>query len=415
MRIDVRFSVLVGTGLLLFPGGAAAQTVRPAVGIPLQQAQALIARHDYAAALREIHAANAAGHLTSYETVVVAEIQGEEAAGAGDEIGAAKAYQTVLDAGIEPQATQLELTQAIAGFYYQAGDDAQAVTWIDRYIAAGGTDPRTRELLAQSYYRRGDYTQAAQAAWREQERAREAGEAVPEGSLQLLASAAQKSGDTAQYWSALKTLLSDYPSQAYWAQALGLVASSPEFSDSLTLEIYRLRLATGTLSAAGDYEDYAERAILAGEPAEAQRVINDGFASGILNDATDSGHALRLKVLAAKETAADAANLASRAQQAKADPDPKNLIDTGTDFVAQGQPAQGVELIQAGIGRGGINNPVAAALALGRAELTAGAKNAAISSFQSVPGYAALPNQALDPAAALAQLWVIFAQGNAKT
>ena len=58
--------------------------------------------------------------------------------------------KTVLASGAEPPATQTQLVQAIAGFYYQAQDYPHAVIWVNRYIAAHGQDTRTRALLAQA-------------------------------------------------------------------------------------------------------------------------------------------------------------------------------------------------------------------------------------------------------------------------
>jgi hypothetical protein len=63
------------------------------------------------------------------------------------------------------------------------------------------------------------------------------------------------------------------------------------------LDIYRLRRATGTLTAPGEYEDYAERAVLAGRRQEARDVITQGFSAQILTAQTDAGHAERLRTL----------------------------------------------------------------------------------------------------------------------
>ena len=131
-------SLLTGAALLVLPCFAGADTVRPAVGKPLQQAEALMQRGNYNAALQQVNKAATVGSLTPYETRVVAQLRGAAAAGAGDYTEAAVAYQTVLASGAEPLATQTLLVQAIAGFYYQAQDYPHAVIWVNRYIAAHG-------------------------------------------------------------------------------------------------------------------------------------------------------------------------------------------------------------------------------------------------------------------------------------
>jgi hypothetical protein len=296
----MKYATLLLTALLALPFAARADTVRPAVGKPLQQAEALIQEKNYPEALLKLQHAAAVPHLSPYESLIIAEVRGAADSGAGNYRDAAADYQQVLAAGNAPQAQQTQLIAAIASFYYQAADYPSAITWVNRYITAQGQDPRTRLLLAQAYYQSGDYPHAEQAAERDVQAAQITGQAVPESELQLLATSAQKSGDQPGYQVALRGLLVHYPSPQYWATAIDGVVATPGFPDRLTLDVYRLRRATGTLTAPGEYEDYAERAILAGRLQEARAVIAQGFASHNLNDQTDQGHAKRLQTLLAK-------------------------------------------------------------------------------------------------------------------
>jgi hypothetical protein len=352
-----------------------ADTVSASVGKPLQQAEALIARHDYQAALAQVSKARAAGNLTAYESLVVAQVEGIAASGAGEYTEAASAYETVLNSGSIPPATGIQYTQAIAGFYDQAHDYPHTIVWVNKYIAAGGSDSRTRILLAQAYYAQGDYAHAAQAVQRDQAAA--GNKPLPESELQLLASSAQKSGDTAGYQAALDALLAAYPSLQYWTSAIAGVTALPGFPDRLTLDVDRLRFATGTLTDPGDYEDYVERAILAGNPVEAHQVIEAGFSAGILNDQIDAGHAARLRALAAKQAASSPvtpASLLAGAQSARNAGDPDGALD------------------------------------LAIAYSNAGNRAAAIQSFKNLlAAPAASPS---DPDQALARLWLIHVESN---
>jgi hypothetical protein len=352
---------LLGAALLVLPCYAGADTVRPAVGVPLQKAEALMQAQKYPAALQQVDKASAVAGLTPYETLVIAQVRGAAAAGAGDYATAASAYQYVIASGTQPKAAQTQMIQAVAGFYYQAQDYPHTIIWVNRYIAAQGQEPATRALLAQSYYQTGDYKAAEQAAWREQKAAVITGQKLPEAELQLLASAADKSGDKDGYQSALEALLQAYPAADYWNEAIGDITASPAFPDALTLDVYRLRFATGTLTAAGDYEDYAERAILAGQPAEAKKILARGFSSGALTDATDAGHAARLRTLADTKAAGAA---------------PVSLNDATP-------------------------SPIDA----GAAAYQAGNTQNAIATFKKTPGYSeGITNS---PTAALARLWVV--------
>ena len=159
------------------------------------------------------------------------------------------------------------------------------------------------------------------------------GAAASEAELQLGVSAAQKSGDAQGEFEALQTLLRLHPSAPYWNEAIALVATQPSFPDVLTIDVYRLRAATSTLISADDIEDYAERAILDGQPGEALRALNAGFANGALNSQTDGGHAERLRTLAT-DTAPPPAPLRS--------PTPlEQAIASGHGFAALPGYAQG--------------------------------------------------------------------------
>jgi hypothetical protein len=339
---------------------ACAETVSPEVGKYLQQAESLIAAQKYPAALQAVQRADAVGHLSPYESMAVAQLRGAAAQGAGQYELAATSYQQVLASGLEPPAQKLPLLQAISGFYAASGNNAQTITWVNRYIAAGGNDAQTRALVAQAYYQEGDAAAAEQAIARD-EKALPPGQTLPEAELQLQDAAAQKAGDQSGSFAALQALLIAHPTPQYWDEAISLISASPQFSDDLTLEVERLRFATGTLTVAADYEDYAERALLASQPAEARQVIDAGFSSGVLDAQTDAGHTARLKKLL------DGPNPA--AASASADKSP---------------------------------------LAEAAAAAEAGNKQLAVTQFKSVPGYAQA--SLATPDAALARLWVIHIQ-----
>jgi hypothetical protein len=343
--------------LLAAPFAAQADTVRAAVGKPVEQAQALIRAGDYAAALAMLRKAAAVPDRTPYENLVIAELRGSAAAGAGDDSQAAGAYQAALATGAVPAAQQTQFVQAIAGFYLRAGDTADSIIWLNKYIAAGGTDEPTRALLAQTYYQTGDYAKADHAAAADISAQVKSGQKPLESEWQLLASAAEKTGDQPGYQTALQGLLTDDPRPQYWAAAIDELLAAPNFPDRLTLDVYRLRRATGTLTAPGDYEDYAERAILAGHPDEAKAVLADGFAKNILSAQTDSGHAARLRALVDQTGPASANILPASSSGAGAAPD---RLDQGIAAFDAGQlPAARADFVALS-GAGAPNTPDAA-------------------------------------------------------
>jgi len=292
---------------LLLPAAASAAPMRPEVAKHLLQAESDLQKKNYTAALTQVDAAQKVGNLSSDEALAVAQLRGSAAGGAGNYLLAAQSYETVLASSGTPAATRLPLTQAIAGFYAHAADYPHTVTWVGKYIAAGGQDAQTRALGAQAEYAQGHYAAALHDTRRDT-----ATGTAPVAELQLAVSAAQKSGNNQAYFETLQTLLTASPTTDVWNAAIALVQAAPGFPDGLTLDAERLRQATGTLTAPGDYEDYAERALIAGHPAEAKSVLDAGFANGTLTAETDAGHAARLQTLANKQV--------TQPQNASADP-----------------------------------------------------------------------------------------------
>ena len=94
---------LAGAALPLLPCSAGAETVRPAVGKYLLLAESDLKAQKYPAALHAVDQAQAVGNLTPYESLVVAQLRGSAAAGAGQYTLAAQSYQTVLEAGAGPR------------------------------------------------------------------------------------------------------------------------------------------------------------------------------------------------------------------------------------------------------------------------------------------------------------------------
>jgi hypothetical protein len=150
----------------------------------------------------------------------------------------------------------------------------------------------------------------------------------------------------------VERLLANYPKREYWASAIHNVVTQPGYQHRLALDVFRLKLETGTLRTTAEYLDYAQMALVEHLPAEAKRVIDKGYAAGLLGVGADAKRHRRLQDLAAKTLA---------------DGDEK-----------RGEPSK---------------------LQLGYAYYTAGQKEKALQVFASVEG--------TDSAAALARLWVI--------
>lgn len=405
MRIRVFAAAVLGLGLVFsMPASAQKDTLRPAVGKPLQEAQKLVRAKKFKDALAPIAEAEQVADLSAYEAFIVAQMKGSALAGAGDANGAALAFEQVLAAKRLPRDEQLAITEAVAGTYLRARNYPKAIEWLQAYKAEGGTKPEVLALLAQAHYFAGDYAKAANEAAAQVARVEQAGGKPGEDLLKLLASSQQKQNDMAGYARTLETMVRHYPTPAYWADVIRRTAARPGFSRQLDLDMYRLLRATGNLAQAKELMDAAQLAVLAGLPGEAKALLDEGYAKQVLGsgEAAQIERQHRLRVLVEKKYAEDRKIIASTdadaANSASGDP----LLKTGLAYVTYGDAQKGVPMMEQGLRKGGLKFAAAAQLHLGYAYRLAGQKDKALAAFAGVQGG--------DGAADLARLWRIIVE-----
>jgi hypothetical protein len=291
--------------LLLCAGSVLAQpapAVQPEVGRPLQSAVAAIKAGHPGVALARAREAQAVPGKSAYEEYLVRRVTGQAHEAAGDHAAAAASLEEAASSPGAPPGERPPLLAAAAGHYYSARQYANAASIAARYFAQGGEQPSVRSIRLQSLYLAGDYA----AAWREisaEIRAQEAaGRKPPEKELQMLASAAQRAKDDAAYAQALEKLLRHYPKREYWMSALQDLGARPDFDERLSVHAQRLRLEVGAMRGATDYLDLAQRLLLDGFASEAARVMDKGYAAGILGKGPEAPRHARLKALIASKS-----------------------------------------------------------------------------------------------------------------
>jgi hypothetical protein len=368
----------------------AADTLRPEVGKPLNDAQTLYRAHKYKDALGKIAQAAAVPNKTPYETVMVEEMRGATAMAAGDTGTAAQAYEGLLGGGHLKGEDEQRVTATLAGVYFQERNYGRAITVAQRYLKAGGTDPQMRTLLVQSYYLSNDCGDVVKLVKPSVDAEVHAGRVPDESQLQLLGTCAQRVKDDASYRGALEKLVAYHPKQSYWDDLFAAIRNKPGYSSRLDIDTYRLRRATGSLTSVDDYMEMTQLAIVAGTPAEAKQVIDQGFASGVLGHDAQAEREKRLQALAAK-----------RAQAGIDQANPPAPIDEGFNLVFAGKAPQGLSMMEAAIAKGGLEHPDHAQLHLGIAYYVAGQKARAVQAFRAVKG--------TDGSSDLAQLWLLVA------
>ena len=370
----------------------AADTVRMEVGKPLQEAQKLTAAGKHKEALAKLREADRVQAKTPFELYQIDYVRAAAAAAAGDNDTAAKSFEAVINSGRLPAAQQPKFIQGLAGMYYRAKDWPKTILWINRSLKEGET-AQMRDLLIQTYYVSGNYAQAAR------ELSAQSSRGASEGQLQMLANIQLKQGDKAGYVNTLEKLAGSYPKASYWADLLNRVSGKPGFSSRLDLDLQRLKLANGLLIKPAHYMEMGQLALLAGNPAEALKVIAQGYKSGVLGTGLDAARHQRLKDLALKNQAMNVTTLAADEADLIKNRNADGLAALGFAQVSDGQFDKGLALMLQATKMKGIKYPNEAKLHLGIAYANAGKKANAIAAWKTVQG--------TDGAADLARYWIM--------
>jgi hypothetical protein len=406
LRAGAIRTAIAGTCLALLAGAAIAQepakpadTVRAEVGKPIQAARDLIQAKKYRDALAKVHEAEAVPNLTAYEKFVVDLTRGSAAQGAGDNDVAVSSFESVVASGKLPAAEQLRLMAAITTLHYQAKEYPKAIAWATRYQKEGGTEPAIQQVLIQAYYLSGDNASAARLLREQIEADEKAERAPPEERLQFLASCYLKMNDNAGYSWVLEKLVTHYPKKSYWADLISRMQRKPGFSERLELDVYRLQLATGNLNKPNEFMEMAQLALQAGFPIEAKKTLDQGYAAGVLGKGTDVDRQNRLRDLANKQAAQDAAAIAQGDTEVSGAQNGDALIAIGYNLVFNGKADRGLPLMEQGLKQGPLKHPEDAKLHLALAYAHAGQKARAAQLLQTIRGN--------DGTADLARLWLL--------
>lgn len=380
-------------------GTAQAQDgLRPEIGKPLQQAGELLRAGKGREALAKVREADAVGGKTPAEQYTIDRMKGAAAQRAGDFPTTIQAFEAVMASGKVAGAEGAQIAESLAFAYSQQKDWARTGQWIQKAQSLGSTSPQLKQLQSYVQSQSGDFAAIGRDAAAAIEAAEKAGRKPDEADLLRLADAQARSGNTSAQAATLEKLLINYPKREYWTATLGRLPRKANFADRLGLDVLRLRLATGNLSKAEDFMEMAQLSLQAGLPAEAVRVVEQGYKAGALGKGAEAERHKRLQDLAVKKAAEQKAAIDGQATEAAAQKSGDDLVKVGYAYASMGQADKGIALIEEGIAKGGLRNAEDAKLRLGLAQL--GRDRAkGVRTLQSVKG--------TDGTADVARLWTL--------
>lgn len=386
---------------------ASAPTVRPEAAKPLAAAQEALRAGNAKDALARLAEAEALPGLTPYENHVIRRMKAPAAYSVGDAAQALGLFEGLIDDPLLPPAERRLMVETTVKVALQQKDYARAARWTKVYLDGGGTDAELRRLYPQLLAITGDHAGAA-AGFKAQVAAEEAaGRAAPEGTLRLLASSLAKSGDEAGYDATLEKLAGATGKPEYWSELIYRTAARSGFAkERLQLDVYRLRRAVGVALNAGELGDMAYRANQAGYPAEAQRLLDEGFDGGLLGKDANAAADRKLREQATKAAAQDRAGATDAEKSALGAKDGNAAFGLGLALSGAGAHERAIALMTQGHAKGGLRRPDEAQLHLGVAHWRAGKVDEALKAFGAVAGG--------DGTADLARLWTVFLKSPAR-
>ena len=383
-------AALLAAGLLQLP---VAHAVTAAVAKPLKEASDLLHAGKAKEALAKLNGVTGSGPDDTY---MLARVRGAAYQRMGDNGQAAQNLEAAFATGKVPANEAGPLAESIANAYVQMHNNGKAQQWLDKAKAAGDNSSGVREMQAYLQGSSGDYAQIARDNAAQVKAAEDAGRRPGEDDLLRLADAYRHTHNTAGDLQVKEKLVTYYPSnKQYVGIYLSDLPGKSGFSSRFSLDLLRLRLASGNLTDAADYMEMAQLLLQAQLPAEAKVVVDKGYTAGILGTGAEAARQQRLRDLTNKNAVAAAASIDKRAQDAANTKDGNDLVAVGTEYASMGQYDKAIALIQEGIAKDTLKRPEDAKLRLGVAMLQSGKnKSKAVQQLRSVQGADGAPDVA---------------------
>ncbi len=301
---------LVAAWLVMALTHAMAQTPAPAtlrqeVQKPLLAAQEAFGSKQYELALKLANEAMAVSQLTPYERLTVLRSRAAAANALQHWDVTIEALEEVLDSVSLESKDRLSMQEALVAAAQKKKDLARVAKWARAYLNDGGPKPVIRSVLVQTLSLQGEHRQVIEEMHKKLVLDAQSQFKTAEQELRLMAVAYKHLKDDKGYVQALKKLLALYPSKAYWEDAVGRLANQPGFNARLELDLYRLLEETDNLEDPDIQIEMANLALKAGLPAEAQRVLGKGFASGVLGKGEQAAAHQKLRAEVQKKALED--------------------------------------------------------------------------------------------------------------
>ena len=381
-------AALVGVGFFAAVPAQAAppQKLDRAVGLKLQAAQKDIQKGNFAAAETALDQASALPKQTPYSRHVATQLYVFAYEKTHDYVKLAPKLEELRSDAYATPAEQAQFTTALAQINYQLKNYPKAIQYGTLAIQKGWADAQMPTLVGQAYYLSNNWKGTVQYEGALIKSAVSRGQKPTKQSLQLVQSACQHLNDQNCLLNAIEQLVIYYPQPQYWQYLIYKTMQSVK-SDSNLLQTYRLAFNVGVMQQPHEFTNYAELAIEANDPGEAEQVLNKALQANVYTDPHARAKAERILGDAKRKASQDlAGGLESTARAAARQSSGQSDVNVGLAYFGYQQYDKAVTEFNQALSKGHLKSPAEAHLLLGIAQLKSGNRAAALKSFEAVRG-----------------------------
>ena len=361
-------------------------TISKGEGKYLPKANDLMKEKKYSDALALLKQADGVSGKTPWDQHIINEMYGFIYVRTGNLAEAAKAVEATVNDGFTDPGEIPGKLKVLAQINYQLKNYDKAIEFGERAMKAGINDEDMNTIVSQSYYLKNDFKGTLKFVNQEVDDEIKRGKEPKEQTLNLILSSCLKIDDSNCTSRALERLVTYYPKPEYWGNLVITLFQAPNQNDKTLLNTYRLANEVDVLKRPDDYTEYAQLAIEAGSPGEAQRVLEKAFQKNVFTDARSQDKNKRLLASAQKAAQQDQQSLPKIAADADSAPTGDKDVGVGLAYLGYQQYDKAVDFLSKGVSKGGLKNDPEAHLLLGIAQLKDGKKDDAVKTFKSVKG-----------------------------
>ena len=289
---------------------------------------------------------------TAFDNYTIAQFRAYIYSSTRQEADAARELELQLNSPCHPAAKRADTLKNLVGLYTALRNYSKAIEYGTQALKISN-DPEVQVAVAQAYYQSGNNKESARIINDLLARMEQGGRKPSEQHLLLARAACERAGDHNCVSRIFEKLVVYYPKPEYW-QNLMVALRQADVDDIQAHNVMRLALYVNVLKDPDQFKEMAQLALEEKLSCEAESVLEQGFAKKVFVEQRDIDVNKRLLAAAQKQLAVEKAALAQNEAAAKSAATGDGLVKVGAQYLACGDAAKAIPLLQAGLAKGGL-------------------------------------------------------------